>query len=564
MRQRQQARILVVDDDRLMREIVTDALVRLGNVENCDGVEAAVAALEREPADLVISDLVMPGHSGLELLEFVRREHVETDFVLLTANASVESAVEALRMGATDYLTKPVQPEELALVVDRILATRRLRAENARLRDQLETLDACQSLMSCLDAGQVFAVALDLLLSAVGAERGIAVFRRPGLPTADGVAFRGFGEAEARRLRDVLVVEKSLGLEAYEAPQRVGHGVLHDALRSVGVACPTVLAVPLRGRETEQGLIWIFEPEGGFSAVADGHAQLVRERAELALQNAERYRPSEGTRLHRRRDRGLQRALPAAGDRARDRACRALRPRALGTVPRSRSLQAGERSLWPPGGLVGAAPIVARAPRLHPLGGYPGALRRRRVHDPAGRHRSRAGWAKDVAERIRSTVSSMPFEGGAGAPIPLSISIGVATFPLHGRNREQLLDAADKAMYRAKSNGRNCVASLRRRPRLVRRASDGVLTPTRLGTFRQRPVSTLSLTGAAATQIRPDLAPLFQFAQESPVSPRVRISSTRKESCAAAHAPAEVTAALVDSEVVLAGWVHRSAATTAA
>ena len=66
----------------------------------------------------------MPGLSGLELLERVRREHPGTDFVLFTANASIESAISALRMGAADYLVKPVQPEELALLVERLLARR--------------------------------------------------------------------------------------------------------------------------------------------------------------------------------------------------------------------------------------------------------------------------------------------------------------------------------------------------------------------------------------------------------------------------------------------------------
>jgi diguanylate cyclase (GGDEF)-like protein len=64
-----------------------------------------------------------------------------------------------------------------------------------------------------------------------------------------------------------------------------------------------------------------------------------------------------------------------------------------------------------------------------------------------------------VAERIRSTVASTRFEDGHGGPIHLEISIGVATFPEHARQREGLLDAADKAMYRAKSQGRNCVCS---------------------------------------------------------------------------------------------------------
>jgi diguanylate cyclase (GGDEF)-like protein len=64
-----------------------------------------------------------------------------------------------------------------------------------------------------------------------------------------------------------------------------------------------------------------------------------------------------------------------------------------------------------------------------------------------------------VAERIRRTVAETLFEGTGGAPIRLTISIGVATFPDHARDREGLLDAADKAMYRAKSKGRNCVCS---------------------------------------------------------------------------------------------------------
>ncbi|MGH7337809.1 MAG: GGDEF domain-containing protein, partial [Myxococcota bacterium] len=67
--------------------------------------------------------------------------------------------------------------------------------------------------------------------------------------------------------------------------------------------------------------------------------------------------------------------------------------------------------------------------------------------------------AVQVAERIRRTVGETLFEGTGGAPIRLTISIGVATFPDHSRDREGLLDVADKAMYRAKSKGRNCVCS---------------------------------------------------------------------------------------------------------
>jgi diguanylate cyclase (GGDEF)-like protein len=64
-----------------------------------------------------------------------------------------------------------------------------------------------------------------------------------------------------------------------------------------------------------------------------------------------------------------------------------------------------------------------------------------------------------VAERIRATVMETPFEGGRDQPIGLTVSVGVSTYPKHGRDRETLLDTADKAMYRAKSRGRNRVCS---------------------------------------------------------------------------------------------------------
>ena len=153
------ARVMVVDDDRLTRELVRDSLPML-RIECCNSGRGrpgrsrprAGGARDLRPHDA-------RGLSGLELLQRVRREHPGTEFVLLTANASVESAVGALRMGAADYLVKPVRPEELSLlVVERILGRRRLLEENERLRDALRALDACQDLLRCLDATEIYAV----------------------------------------------------------------------------------------------------------------------------------------------------------------------------------------------------------------------------------------------------------------------------------------------------------------------------------------------------------------------------------------------------------------------
>jgi len=123
------ARVLVVDDSRFHREFARQVLQDEADVECCEDAEQALRVLEREPADLVLSDLNMPGLSGLELLGRVQREYPGTDFVLITAYASVNSAVEALRRGATDYLQKPVRAEDLILVVERTLSRRRLLRE---------------------------------------------------------------------------------------------------------------------------------------------------------------------------------------------------------------------------------------------------------------------------------------------------------------------------------------------------------------------------------------------------------------------------------------------------
>jgi diguanylate cyclase (GGDEF)-like protein len=449
-------RVLVVDDDRLNREIARDALADLARVISCASAEAALAELRREPAELVLSDLTMPGMSGTELLDRVRREHPDTDFVLVTAHVSVASAVAALRMGAADYLEKPIRSEELALVVERILARRRLLADNERLREALRLAESCRTLLRCLDPGEVYAVALDLLLHALPCQRGIAVFRRTSLPGADGVAFRGFGESEARQLRQALVVEKPLDFSAIGATAIVVEGPVHDALRAAGVACGRALAVPLRGRESEVGALWLLEGERRFAAAELERASLIASHAELALHNAERY--------HRAKERAFlddvtevynARFLLQATDREIQRAERYGKELCILFLDLDRFKNVNDRH----GHLVGSQVLrqlsqvlrecIRQVDTLARYGGDEFTILLADTGAAAG---------LQIAERIRRTVADTRFEGG-GEPIRLTISIGVAAHPLHGRDRTELLDAADKAMYRAKSRGRNCVCS---------------------------------------------------------------------------------------------------------
>jgi two-component system response regulator PilR (NtrC family) len=129
------SRILVVDDETSMQDFLGILLQRTGHeVVTCGTATQAVLALEGDEYDLVISDIRMPGMSGLELLERVRDLCPETPIVLITAHGTAESAVEAMKHGAYDYLTKPFSVDEIRLVVEKALEKRSLASENRRLR----------------------------------------------------------------------------------------------------------------------------------------------------------------------------------------------------------------------------------------------------------------------------------------------------------------------------------------------------------------------------------------------------------------------------------------------
>ncbi len=132
-------RILVVDDEPDMAANIGLILRTAGHetLVETDALEA-LEAVERERPDLVVSDLRMPGLDGLAFVERVKRAHPEVSVVLLTGYASVDSAVEAMRRGASDYLAKPFAPDELLLRVERALAWTQLTEENRYLRERVE------------------------------------------------------------------------------------------------------------------------------------------------------------------------------------------------------------------------------------------------------------------------------------------------------------------------------------------------------------------------------------------------------------------------------------------
>ena len=134
-------RLLIVDDEQSIRRLCTTVGESLGFAcMEADSGESALALLEEQPAHMILTDMVMPRMSGLQFLEQVKKLLPRTEVAVMTGHGSIETAVQAMKLGAYDYITKPFSPlEELRLFLRRMAEKVRLVEENQFLRDRAET-----------------------------------------------------------------------------------------------------------------------------------------------------------------------------------------------------------------------------------------------------------------------------------------------------------------------------------------------------------------------------------------------------------------------------------------
>jgi two-component system, NtrC family, response regulator PilR len=131
--------ILIVDDERSMREFLAIYLRRQGHrVDAAPDADSARKAIAGREFDVVITDLKMPDGSGLEVLSESKRLRPDTQVIVVTAFATAETAIAAMKSGAYDYLTKPFKVDEVGLVVERALERRELQSQNVALRDEIK------------------------------------------------------------------------------------------------------------------------------------------------------------------------------------------------------------------------------------------------------------------------------------------------------------------------------------------------------------------------------------------------------------------------------------------
>ncbi len=214
------ARILVVDDTEMMRDSLAAILVRDGHEVIAAGDPAA--GLSRLSAggarfDLVITDLKMPKMTGIEFLAEVKKLRADLPVVLMTAFASVQTAVEAMKLGAYDYIQKPFDGEEIRMLVDRTLEHNRLIRENQALRTITESL-APKALIGTSDVMQ----AVKKMIDQVAASNATVLVRGES-GTGKEVVARAIHAASARKERPFLAVNCAALSENLLESELFGH-----------------------------------------------------------------------------------------------------------------------------------------------------------------------------------------------------------------------------------------------------------------------------------------------------------------------------------------------------
>lgn len=171
-------RLLVVDDEQMIREILADFLSMEGfRVRTATDGAAALVELSRSHYDLVLSDLKMPKMGGIELLEAIQKHTPNVVTIIMTGFGTVETAINAMKRGAYDYVLKPFKVEEVVLTIRRALEKQKLQAENIRLKEALSLYKVSEAIAGSLSLDSVLETVVDTAIHEVDADHVVILLR---------------------------------------------------------------------------------------------------------------------------------------------------------------------------------------------------------------------------------------------------------------------------------------------------------------------------------------------------------------------------------------------------
>ncbi|WP_394848299.1 response regulator [Pendulispora brunnea] len=296
-------RVLIVDDEKFIRDILADFLGMEGYVvRTAEDGAAALTELTAAPYDMVISDLKMPRMGGIELLDAIATTAPNALTVIMTGFGTVETAIDAMKRGAYDYILKPFKVEEVIHVVQRGLEKQRLSAENLRLREALSLYKVSEAIAASLSLDEVLATVGDTALHEI---RGDLVstwledgeggyFERQRLTQADGPSPETAIEADMGQLS----AQAFLDHFAHDSTllEQGTRGSIFFA-KEAEVPLKSLLAVPLRMKTRLLGWIAVasFTRTRKFDEGQRKLLSIVASRAAAAIENARLYEDLRAT-----------------------------------------------------------------------------------------------------------------------------------------------------------------------------------------------------------------------------------------------------------------------------
>ncbi len=294
-------RILIVDDERVIREILSDFLSLEGYLVRTveDGVEA-LKELQRRSYNLVISDLKMPNMGGLELIEKITEQAIPVLTVIMTGFGTVETAIEAMKRGAYDYLLKPFKVEEVVHIVQRGLDRQRLQHENIRLKDALSIYRISEAIATSLSVEKVLDLVLDAMIDAVDADIVSLMLEEPSPGRKPGDPPGRFLEQmrKVAHAADSDVSAPSLNLDeviplfAEDKPLLVHGARAHRFLSSPpSKRLVSFCSIPLKLKGRIVGMLNAYSYRKG-SKFSEGHRKMLYvlgSRAAVSIENARLY-----------------------------------------------------------------------------------------------------------------------------------------------------------------------------------------------------------------------------------------------------------------------------------
>lgn len=442
-------KILIVDDEVFFRRLFTEILSDgdLYDIESVGSGKAALEYLTRTRVDVILADMVMPEICGLELIRRTRSLEPAPDIILATGNATVESAIQALKSGARDYLLKPCNPEQLRHTIKICFEQRRLIAENSLLQSQIRLYQKGQHLSGQLNVDALFQESLSTLLNELGHGRGLAYLSSHNCITH--IEANGFDDDFARKLAELLLertmqMEHAEFLRAADCPE----------IAAMDEKLSTLWVFPMNTDNQEHGTLILCNSKDAElpESLPKENLTFLAEQVSLGFKNACQYQGAReliytddltGLYNHRYLNIALEQEIRRSERYGLEFSLAFIDLDLFKHINDEHGHLIGSGVLRQVGNLLHEC--VRDADMLFRYGGdeFTALLVET---DTRG--------AKIVAERIRSGIESFNFSVGQGKTRHLTATVGHATFPIHASTKEEMIDLADQAMYIGK-NERN-------------------------------------------------------------------------------------------------------------